>query len=84
MRLQRDRVNRAANDKNMTKTKNNKKRISEVWGVEVRPSIVKDFTYGDDLFDDNLSGLHEIRARSSENAYEIKLNGVGLIMDKSK
>lgn len=55
--------------------KNKKKVIkyfSRTWGVEVRPSIAREFTYNNKFFDENLAGLHEIRARLAEKGYPFK------------
>lgn len=39
---------------------------SQVWGVEVRDEIAREFAAPDGAVDDNLAGLHEVRARISE------------------
>ncbi|MBI4652872.1 hypothetical protein HY750_01315 [Candidatus Kuenenbacteria bacterium] len=49
------------------------KYFSQNWQIEVRPEIAKEFIY-DSFFDDNLAGLHEIRARMSEKNYSKKLS----------
>ncbi len=40
--------------------------FSQMWGVEVREKIVREFTSPDGTVDDNLAGLHEVRARMTE------------------
>lgn len=50
----------------MKNSKNKKKYFSQTWGVEVRPEIAKEFTYDKKIFDENLAGLHEIRARLAD------------------
>lgn len=50
--------------KPLKKTK--KKYFSQTWEVWVRPDIACEFTYNNKFFDENLAGLHEIRARMAE------------------
>ena len=45
------------------------KHLSQTWHVKVRPSIAREFTYDNKFFDENLAGLHEIRARMAEKGY---------------
>ncbi len=40
--------------------------FSQIWGVEVRDEIAREFTTPDGTIDDNLAGLHEVRARMME------------------
>lgn len=47
----------------MKKTQKKTKYFSQTWSVKVRPSIVREFTYNNKFFDENLAGLHEIQAR---------------------
>lgn len=56
----------------MKKHKKIMKYFSQTWGVKVRPSIVREFTYNNKFFDENLAGLHEIRARLAEKGYPFK------------
>lgn len=42
---------------------------SQTWGVKVRPDIGREFTYNNKFFDENLAGLHEIRAQMAEKRY---------------
>jgi len=48
---------------------------SEVWGVEVRDEIAREFTRPDGSMDDNLAGLHEIRARLAEDRDDVPRQG---------
>lgn len=56
----------------MKKQKSKKTKYSNVWQVKIRPEIAKEFTYGN-FFDDNLAGLHEIRARMTKEKILNKL-----------
>ncbi|MDA2922024.1 hypothetical protein MYX07_02020 [Patescibacteria group bacterium AH-259-L07] len=56
----------------MKKHKTTTKHFSQTWGVKVRPSIAREFTYNNKFFDENLAGLHEIRARLAEKNYSFK------------
>ena len=56
----------------MKKRKKTIRHFSQTWGVRVRPSIVREFTYNNKFFDENLAGLHEIRARLAEKGYPFK------------
>ncbi len=49
--------------------------FSEVWGVEVRDEIAAEFTSPDGTVDDNLAGLHEVRARLAEHEEQQRLIG---------
>ena len=40
--------------------------FSHTWEVEVRDEIAAEFTLPDGTVDDNLAGLHEVRARRAE------------------
>jgi hypothetical protein len=42
--------------------------FSEAWGVDVRDQIAAEFTSLDGTVDDNLAGLHEVRARLAEKS----------------
>ncbi len=53
----------------MNKQNNTNKDFSQTWRIKVRPSIAREFTYGNKFFDENLAGLHEIRARMAEQGY---------------
>ena len=39
---------------------------SQTWAVEVRDEIAREFTSPDGTVDENLAGLHEVRARMAE------------------
>lgn len=56
----------------MKKPKKTTKYLSRSWGIKVRPSIAREFTYNNKFFDENLAGLHEIRARLAEKGYPFK------------
>lgn len=56
----------------MKKQNKTTKNFSQTWHVKVRPSIAREFTYNNKFFDENLAGLHEIRARMAEKGYPFK------------
>ena len=56
----------------MNKSKKITNNFSHTWQVKVRPSIVREFTYNNKFFDENLAGLHEIRARMTKEGYPFK------------
>lgn len=60
----------------MKKRKKTSRYFSRTWGVEVRPNIAREFTYNNKFFDENLAGLHEIRARLAEKGYPLKEVGL--------
>ena len=43
--------------------------FSKLWQVEVRNEIAAEFICPDGSVDDNLAGLHEIRARAAERRH---------------
>lgn len=43
-----------------------------LYGVEVRDSIVKEFTNSQGEVDDMMAGLHEIRVRKAEKEYNLR------------
>ena len=49
--------------------------FSAIWGVEVRDEIAAEFTSPDGTIDDNLAGLHEVRARLAEREEQQRLIG---------
>ena len=46
--------------------------FSQFYKVEVRDSIVREFTDAKGGVDDMMAGLHEIRARRAEKKYDLK------------
>jgi len=46
--------------------------FSQFYGIEVRDSIVKEFTDSSGEVDDMMAGLHEIRVRRAEKKYNLK------------
>lgn len=56
----------------MNKQTKTTKNFSQTWHIRVRPSIAREFTYDNKFFDENLAGLHEIRARMAEKGYPDK------------
>ncbi len=46
--------------------------FSQFYGVEVRDSIVKEFTNSRGEVDDMMAGLHEIRVRKAEKEYDLR------------
>jgi len=46
--------------------------FSEFYQVEIRDSIVKEFTNYKGEVDDMMAGLHEIRVRKAEKEYNIE------------
>lgn len=46
--------------------------FSQFYGIEVRNSIVKEFTDSSGEVDDMMAGLHEIRVRRAEKKYNLK------------
>lgn len=46
--------------------------FSQFYGIEVRDSIVKEFTDSSGEVDDMMAGLHEIRVRRAEKEYNLK------------
>ncbi len=46
--------------------------ISKFYQVEVRDSIVEEFTNSKGEVDDMMAGLHEIRVRKAEKEYDLR------------
>ena len=46
--------------------------FSQFYRIEVRDSIVKEFTDSSGEVDDMMAGLHEIRVRRAEKKYNLK------------
>ena len=46
--------------------------FSQFYRIEVRDSIVKEFTDSSSEVDDMMAGLHEIRVRRAEKKYNLK------------
>lgn len=46
--------------------------FSKFYGVEVRDEIAKEWTDENGKVDDMMAGLHEIRARHAESAFDLK------------
>jgi len=46
--------------------------FSKFYQVDVRESIVKEFTNSSGEVDDMMAGLHEIRVRMAEKEYDLK------------
>ena len=55
----------------MKKIQKTNQYFSRTWGVQVRPSIAREFT-ANNFFDDNLAGLHEIRVRRAKKIASLR------------
>jgi hypothetical protein len=46
--------------------------FSKFYGIEVRDEIAKEWTDENGKVDDMMAGLHEVRARQAESAFDLK------------